>query len=429
VRFFLRFLIVLVIVSMGLGVVYAQEIDDAPTVQVVLFYSPTCPHCHHVIDNVLPGVMERFGNQLEVIYVDVSQQGGAMVFYDACDAMRVPDAQCGGVPAMVIGDAYLVGSAEIPARMETLVQAGLDSGGLNLSHLPLLWSAIEAQNGTSGAADAPVAAPTVMERFQSDLLGNSTAVLVLLALVCVLGLSLRAGWQVRKGTVPGWLTGNLFRGISAVALLGGVLIVSGIIFAGGGIPSLLAIVIAVLMFVALVTLFLSQGLNSAQTLQAWRPMIPVVAVAGLVTAGYLAYVEVGSNEAICGVVGDCNAVQASAYASILGVPVGLLGVLGYGLMLVAWAVGTYGSDKQSRWADAGLLLIVMLGTAFSIYLTFLEPFVIGAVCAWCITSALTMIALVGMVGPFGWLAIADLLQSGPDTGETQPTKRVYFSGQ
>jgi uncharacterized membrane protein len=37
--------------------------------------------------------------------------------------------------------------------------------------------------------------------------------------------------------------------------------------------------------------------------------------------------------------------------------------------------------------------MALLGTLFSIYLTFLEPFVIGATCIWCITSAIVITLL------------------------------------
>jgi len=131
----------------------------------------------------------------------------------------------------------------------------------------------------------------------------------------------------------------------------------------------------------------------------WMP--PLLVAAGLLVAGYLAYVEVNAVEATCGVVGDCNAVQQSPYARIFGVPVGVIGVLGYVLMLLAWLVGRMGY----RWADGALLLLALVGTAFSTYLTFLEPFVIGATCFWCLTSALTVLMLLWLALPDGWRAL------------------------
>jgi uncharacterized membrane protein len=69
-------------------------------------------------------------------------------------------------------------------------------------------------------------------------------------------------------------------------------------------------------------------------------LTPLLAVAGLGVASYLAHVEVREIEAVCGPVGDCNTVQQSDYARLFGlVPIGVLGVLGFASILVAWGVG------------------------------------------------------------------------------------------
>lgn len=50
-----------------------------PMVRGVFFYSPTCGHCHEVITNHWPGIAEQFGNQLQIMFVDVSTQGGSAI--------------------------------------------------------------------------------------------------------------------------------------------------------------------------------------------------------------------------------------------------------------------------------------------------------------------------------------------------------------
>lgn len=123
-------------------------------------------------------------------------------------------------------------------------------------------------------------------------------------------------------------------------------------------------------------------------------IIPALAVFGLGVALYLTYVETTKNEAFCGPVGDCNSVQQSPYATLFGfLPVGVLGAIGYISILALWLVQRFGS--QSVLKPTGLLIWAMagFGLVFSIYLTFLEPFVIGATCIWCITSALVMTVL------------------------------------
>ena len=77
---------------------------------------------------------------------------------------------------------------------------------------------------------------------------------------------------------------------------------------------------------------------------------------------------------MCGPVGNCNAVQQSSWAMLLGVPVGTLGQAGYLGIFTAWILAVVG---PKRWVD-------------SAWLTFLEPFVIGATCLWCLTSAVLM---------------------------------------
>ena len=135
---------------------------------------------------------------------------------------------------------------------------------------------------------------------------------------------------------------------------------------------------------------------------AWTDALtPVLTLIGLGVAGYLAYVETQAVPAVCGPVGDCNAVRASSYARLLGVlPVGLLGVAGYAAILAAWLRGRLRSDRLADYAPLSVLGMTVFGVLFSLYLTYLEPFVIKAVCAWCLTSAVIMTLLMLLsIGP------------------------------
>lgn len=123
-------------------------------------------------------------------------------------------------------------------------------------------------------------------------------------------------------------------------------------------------------------------------------LVPLLALAGLGVAAYLAYVETQAVPAVCGPVGDCNAVQSSAYARLFGVlPVGVLGVVGYLGILAAWAWGRLRPARPAGVAARLMLGMTLFGTLFSLYLTWLEAFVIRAVCLWCIASALIMALL------------------------------------
>jgi len=103
-------------------------------------------------------------------------------------------------------------------------------------------------------------------------------------------------------------------------------------------------------------------------------------------------------EMACGT-GACETVQLSRYATIGGIPVAFFGVAGYfGLLAVSLA------GLQPRWihsAGPGALLALMsgAGVAFTGYLSYLEAFVIGAWCRWCLVSAglIVLIFLVSLL--------------------------------
>ncbi len=128
--------------------------------------------------------------------------------------------------------------------------------------------------------------------------------------------------------------------------------------------------------------------------------VPVISVGGLAVAGYLAFVETANLSPLCGPVGDCGSVQSSKYATLFGVlPIGILGLAGYFAILVAWLARQFGPASLNKWSDLAVWGFCIFGVLFSTYLTFLEPFVIGATCMWCITSAVFMILLLWVSTP------------------------------
>ena len=130
---------------------------------------------------------------------------------------------------------------------------------------------------------------------------------------------------------------------------------------------------------------------------------------GLVAAGYLAYVETTGNEAVCGPVGDCNSVQQSQYALLFGfLPIAVLGAIGYVALLIAYVAARAGGESIRPYARAATFAMAAFGVLFSTYLTFLEPFVIGATCAWCLTSAVCMALIALLTAGPGWQALDTL---------------------
>jgi uncharacterized membrane protein len=112
----------------------------------------------------------------------------------------------------------------------------------------------------------------------------------------------------------------------------------------------------------------------------------VLALVGLGIASYLTYVHYEGLSPICAVGHGCEKVQASRYAKVGGVPVPLIGLVGY----VAILISLFVRGEVARLATAGMAIG---GFAFSVYLTSLELFEIHAICQWCVGSAIVMTAI------------------------------------
>lgn len=131
-----------------------------------------------------------------------------------------------------------------------------------------------------------------------------------------------------------------------------------------------------------------------------RQTIAVLALAGLFVSLYLWLHKLGLIGVLqCGT-GGCDTVQASPYASFLGVSVALYGVVGYALLFVVSLVAVQRANAPHRRLDTALAVAASLGFLFTMYLTALELFVIHAICRWCIGSAaiITAIAVLSL-GP------------------------------
>jgi uncharacterized membrane protein len=113
----------------------------------------------------------------------------------------------------------------------------------------------------------------------------------------------------------------------------------------------------------------------------------ILALVGLGVASYLTYIHYQGIDPACGLGANCIKVQTSEWSKLAGVPVALLGLIGYVLILVSLFIP----------GETGLMmgaLIALTGFGFSAYLTYRELFSIYAICEWCVTSAVLMILLV-----------------------------------
>jgi uncharacterized membrane protein len=341
-----------------------------PAVRAVLFYSPSCSHCHYVIDEVLTPLVDRYGDQLQIVGINISEPGGRTIYENTIVQMPIPETRT-GVPTLIVGETVLVGSGEIPEQFPGMVESILAAGGNEWPAVPGLPELL-AQSGlddpapeATAVAAVPVEAAvpalaatatggeTMWDRAARDPVGNGLSIALLLGMIVAWVYAIVRLWRVGLAGLtydgwPGW--------------------------------------------------------------KAWG--VAALGVVGLGVSAYMAYVETTQTAAVCGPVGDCNTVQQSAYASLFGVlPIGILGLVGYGLLLLSWAGIRWGRGSVRRLATWALPGLALAGTLFSIYLTFLEPFVIGATCAWCLTSAAVMTLIL-------------LLSLPPAAPAAQPVRRA-----
>ncbi|GAB4419405.1 MAG: vitamin K epoxide reductase family protein [Anaerolineales bacterium] len=316
-----------------------------PVVHIILFWMNGCPHCHEVLDNILPPLQEKYGTQLDILLVEVVGMDDVNRLYDIAATYGYSRDQV-GVPFLIIGEDVLIGSQQIPKELPSLIEFHLAQGGVERPSIPGL------NEFPSLTTPVPVLDPAISDLVVQD--APSTAA-----------------------------HSNGFT---------------------------LAIVIMVLMAAALLYSLIALWRGVAFFLPVWADwLIPALIIVGIGVAGYLSYVETQSVDAICGPVGDCNTVQQSRYARLFDVlPVGVFGLLGYLGLSAAWLVRRFlpRLEKPAAIVFWGMAFFAVI---FSLYLTYLEPFVIKAVCIWCLSSAVivTLLLLLGTPPAVLQFAISD----------------------
>lgn len=137
----------------------------------------------------------------------------------------------------------------------------------------------------------------------------------------------------------------------------------------------------------------------------------VLATVGLGVASYLTYVHYSGSPPVCTAGGSCLKVQTSIYSKLAGVPVALMGLIGYVAILASLLAP---ENESARFAT---LAFVLAGFGFSAYLTYRELFSIHAICEWCASSAGIMTILV-------LLATWRFLRGGPETHKPSITGSI-----
>jgi uncharacterized membrane protein/thiol-disulfide isomerase/thioredoxin len=345
--------------------VFPAKAQDT-VVNAVLFYSPSCPHCHTVIDEHLPPLLEKYGTQLNIVGINVAIQQGQELYQSAVKRFSIPEEML-GVPCLIVGETVLVGSIDIPEKFPGIIEDGLSQGGIAMPDIPGLQEALagnqetsqntanneQSQAGSSSEGENTQVDSQIAESNSSN--QNSS------------GEQSQNNINIEQLSVidkfRSDLTGNL---LSVFVLIG--------------------------MIASVIGVSINYSRNSRSAIVSWPDwVIPLLAIVGMVVSVYMSYVEITQTEALCGPVGNCNAVQQSPYAQLFGVlPVGVLGMIGYVLIALVWLLQKLGGERWRNILTLVLWGMALIGILFSIYLTFLEPFVIGATCAWCITSAIVI---------------------------------------
>ena len=408
--------------------------EGPAVVRAVLFASPTCTHCAKVIEQTLPPLAEHYGPRLQVAIISTATPTGRDLFLSAC--MRYGLLRM-SVPLLIVGDTSLVGSEEIPQKFPDLIEKHLSEGGIDWPPIPGFKTLLAENRGftsdrqlhagspstgtlsgaqaTRSAADSPrktagvstpgkpsgaapptasaskaqasaQAAPSGLSQVPSETSVADPSALFSSRQSAASGAGmLQPAAQTEPAGIIDLTGGHKKMGVRDRILMDPY---------GNGL-AILALA-GMLLTLLLSLMSLRKPVPRAESPEAPRFdwATPVLATVGFLAAAYLAYVEVLEVKAVCGPVGDCNTVQQSEYARLFGViPIGLMGLFGYLAIYAAWMIRHCVKGRISLWASVCILVMTAFGTLFSLYLTFLEPFVIGASCLWCLSSAVIMTTL------------------------------------
>jgi uncharacterized membrane protein len=109
---------------------------------------------------------------------------------------------------------------------------------------------------------------------------------------------------------------------------------------------------------------------------------------GLTVASYLSYVELQGKLPYCGALSGCETVALSDYARVAGIPVAVFGVI---LSITLFVFAFIWWRTNATWALAVHYGLSLVGTIFELYFTFVELFILHAVCVWCALYGISLV--------------------------------------
>lgn len=124
----------------------------------------------------------------------------------------------------------------------------------------------------------------------------------------------------------------------------------------------------------------------------YRKLLIVLASIGLLDSLYLTWLKFSDEVAACYGVGDCSAVNSSPFSEIGGIPIAAFGAAAYLTMLLILVF----KERLDFLDDAGAMLVLgisLAGLLYSAYLTYIELFVIFAICPYCVLSAIVLLLM------------------------------------
>jgi uncharacterized membrane protein len=124
----------------------------------------------------------------------------------------------------------------------------------------------------------------------------------------------------------------------------------------------------------------------------YRMGAALMSLFGLFVSAYLYLYKIGRIGTLACGTGGCETVQQSTWSRFLGVEVALIGLIGYGLLFVV-ALASLQASSPRDWPARALTWLAAGGVLFTIYLTYIELFVIHAICRWCVGSAVIIVSV------------------------------------
>jgi uncharacterized membrane protein len=124
----------------------------------------------------------------------------------------------------------------------------------------------------------------------------------------------------------------------------------------------------------------------------YRMSAAFLSLAGLFISGYLYLYKIGKIGSLACGTGGCETVQLSSWSRFAGVEVSLIGVLGY-VCLLALSLASLQAGAYRQWPIRAMVVAAGVGVVFTLYLTYLELFVIHAICRWCVASGVIVLAI------------------------------------